>query len=85
MTQPASELDMDEQNGQEGLRSLSTHDVNLQFDSLGDRYIGFREITNLTNPNRRILIVDDQLYNIQAMKLVLEHSVGVRDIDSLSD
>ena len=37
------------------------------------------------NPNRRILIVDDQEYNIEALKTILEYSVGLKDINQRAD
>jgi CheY-like chemotaxis protein len=39
---------------------------------------------NQINLNRKIMIVDDQPYNIMALKTILQYSVGIKDIERLS-
>ena len=39
---------------------------------------------NQINFNRKIMIVDDQPYNIMALKTILQYSVGIKDIERLS-
>ena len=39
---------------------------------------------NQINSNRKIMIVDDQPYNIMALKTILQYSVGIKDIERLS-
>ena len=39
---------------------------------------------NQIDLNRKIMIVDDQPYNIMALKTILQYSVGIKDIERLS-
>ena len=43
------------------------------------------QIDNQLNTQRRILIVDDQTFNIEALKIILEHSVGIPNAQSIID
>ena len=59
----------------------------LKFDRLHSDYLYSDNTThrNKINPNRKILIVDDQPYNIMALKTILQFSVGLKNIEVLSD
>ena len=35
--------------------------------------------------SKRILVVDDQLFNIQALKIILKHSVGIPNSENIVD
>ena len=39
---------------------------------------------NFVNHNRKILIVDDQPYNILALKTILNYSVGIKNIGEIT-
>ena len=41
--------------------------------------------SDLTNKNRKILIVDDQQYNIMALKTILRFSVGIQNIEQVTE
>jgi len=46
--------------------------------------LGSIQEPNQINLNRKIMIVDDQPYNIMALKTILKYSVGIKDIERLS-
>ena len=52
--------------------------INLNDVDLGDE-------SDLTNKNRKILIVDDQQYNIMALKTILRFSVGIQNIEQVTE
>ena len=65
------------------------HDENLpNFSPDCDRSESMVSIVQI-DPNlsiqKRILIVDDQTFNIQALKIILQHSVGIPNAESITD